>query len=158
MPTVARIAVSDRCFGGERADEGGPRAVHLLAEQGDAVVPIALGPGNRREIEKALCCVRDRLDVVLAVTIRLFRTRRDAGGGLGRVRAGGVGRSGGDVPQLPVRHAADHALARGRGYPRPHAAAESAGQHRAAEEALMAVAPALAHGLVMLHRRRAGSR
>lgn len=48
------ITVSDRCFRGERADEGGPAVASLLTEAGYAVDAVVLVPDERSEIERAL--------------------------------------------------------------------------------------------------------
>lgn len=46
--------MSDRCFRGERADEGGPAVASLLTEAGYAVDGVVLVPDERSEIERAL--------------------------------------------------------------------------------------------------------
>ena len=155
MFQVAVIIVSDRCFRGERADEGGPHVVHLLEEQGFLVAHTALTPGDRLQIEAALRHAADRLDMALVVTV------------------GGTGFSPRDVAPEATAAVCERMVP---GIPEamrtsclaitPRAMLSRAaagirgrtlilnlpGSPRAAEENLMAVAPALAHGLAMLRR------
>lgn len=153
MFTAAVITVSDRCFRGERADEGGPRVARLLEEQGFVVAHTALVPDDRREIEKALRHAADRLDVALTVT------------------TGGTGFSPRDVTPEATAAVCERmvpgipeAMRMGCLAITPRAMLSRAaagirgrtlilnlpGSPRAAEENFLAVAPALAHGLTML--------
>ena len=61
------ITVSDRCFRGERADEGGPAVAALLREAGYAVDGVVLVPDEQAEIEAALRAAAAD-DVALCVT------------------------------------------------------------------------------------------
>ena len=140
MFQVAVITVSDRCFRGERADEGGPHVVHLLEEQGFLVAHTALTPGDRLQIEAALRHAADRLDMALVVTV------------------GGTGFSPRDVAPEATAAVCERmvpgipeAMRMGCLAITPRAMlSRAAAGPRAAEESLMAVAPALAHGLAML--------
>ena len=65
--TARVITVSDRCYRGERADEGGPAVAALLRDAGYAVDGIELVPDERVEIERALRRAAEE-DIALCVT------------------------------------------------------------------------------------------
>jgi molybdenum cofactor synthesis domain-containing protein len=65
---AAVLTVSDRCFRGERPDEGGPLVADILKNAGYQVVDTAIVPDEREEIEKALCRVADGNLAELLVT------------------------------------------------------------------------------------------
>ncbi|GAC1420150.1 MAG: molybdopterin adenylyltransferase [Actinomycetota bacterium] len=64
---VAVLTVSDRSARGERADEGGPLCVSLIAEIGGEVTRTALVPDEQDRIEKTVreWCDSNELDLVV---------------------------------------------------------------------------------------------
>lgn len=65
---AAVVTVSDRCFRGERPDEGGPLVGELLRLAGYAVAQTVLVPDEQPLIEEALCRLADGGDIQLIVT------------------------------------------------------------------------------------------
>lgn len=158
MLTAAVLTVSDRCFQGERPDEGGPLVARLLEEAGYQVLERALVPDEQEQIEAALRRLADEGNLRLVVT------------------TGGTGFSPRDVtpeatlsvcerltPGIPEAMRA----ASMRITPRAMLSREAAGirggtlivnlpgSPKAAKENLEAVLPTLAHGLEMLSGRPA---
>lgn len=158
MLTAAVLTVSDRCFQGERLDEGGPLVARLLEEAGYQVLESVLVPDEKDRIEAVLRRLADEKRVHLLVT------------------TGGTGFSLRDVtpeatlsvcerltPGIPEAMRA----ASMRITPRAMLSREAAGirggtlivnlpgSPKAAKENLEAVLPTLAHGLEMLSGRPA---
>ncbi|MEG1658422.1 MAG: MogA/MoaB family molybdenum cofactor biosynthesis protein [Oscillibacter sp.] len=158
MFTAAVLTVSDRCFSGERPDEGGPLVANLLRAAGYTVTACALVPDEQSQIEAAL------------------RTIADGGGIQLLVTTGGTGFSPRDVtpeatlavcdrltPGIPeaMRYASLQITPRAM-LSRAQAGIRGGtlilnlpGSPKAARENLEAVLPALAHGLEMLSGRPA---
>ncbi|MBQ9393454.1 MAG: MogA/MoaB family molybdenum cofactor biosynthesis protein [Oscillospiraceae bacterium] len=67
MYTARVITVSDRCYRGERTDEGGPLVQRLLEAAGYAVDRVVIVPDERDQIQAALLAAAEA-DVALAVT------------------------------------------------------------------------------------------
>lgn len=155
---AAVLTVSDRCFHGQRPDEGGPLICDLLRSAGYDVTRTALVPDEQPEIEAALRQMADSGDVQLLVT------------------TGGTGFSPRDVtpeatlavcqrltPGIPeaMRFASAQITPRAM-LSRAQAGIRGGtlilnlpGSPKAAKENLEAVLPALSHGLEMLSGRPA---
>ena len=153
MYNAAVLTVSDRCFRGERQDEGGPLVSRLLSEAGYRVASVGIVPDEQAEIERALCNIADNGGVQLIIT------------------TGGTGFAPRDVtpeatlavcerlaPGIPeaMRYASlkitDRAmLSRSQaGIRKGTLIINLPGSPKAARENLEAVLPALDHGLTML--------
>lgn len=158
MYKAAVITVSDRCFRGERPDEGGPLAVRLLEEAGFQVAETALVPDEQNLIEDILRRMADSGGVQLILT------------------TGGTGFAPRDVtpeatlavcdklaPGIPeaMRYASMQVtnramLSRGQaGIRKGVLIINLPGSPKAARENLEAVLPALPHGLEILSGRPA---
>ncbi len=153
MYTAAVITVSDKGYAGERIDTAGPEMVRLLQEAGYSVEITALVPDEQEMIEAELCRAADEAKVSLAVTV------------------GGTGFSPRDVtpeatlavcsrmvPGIPEvmraesRKITDRAmLSRAQaGIRNRTLVINLPGSRKAASENLLAVLPALGHGLDVL--------
>ena len=66
--TAAVITVSDRCSRGEREDKSGPSLVQILKEDGWDVKYVGIVPDEIEEIKKELIHCSDDLDIGLIVT------------------------------------------------------------------------------------------
>lgn len=153
MFTAAVLTVSDRSARGERSDAGGPLVADLLRAAGYQVVQTAIVPDEQPEIEAALCKIADEQAADLLVT------------------TGGTGFAPRDVtpeatlaiceklaPGIPeaMRYASMQVTPRGM-LSRAQAGIRGRtlilnlpGSPKAARENLLAVLPALEHGLIML--------
>lgn len=147
------ITVSDRCFRGERTDEGGPLVAGLLKQAGYDVVKTMLVPDEENQIRDVLLSVAAEGEEYLIVT------------------TGGTGFAPRDVtpeateavcekmcPGIPeaMRLASLKVTPRGMlsravsGICRSSLIVNLPGSPKAAKENLEAVLPALEHGLTML--------
>lgn len=155
---AAVLTVSDRCFRGERPDEGGPLVAGLLRGAGYEIAETALVPDEQPRIEEALRAIAGRGTVQLLVT------------------TGGTGFSPRDVtpeatlavcerlaPGIPeAMRQASLAVTPRAMLSRAQAGIRGGtlivnlpGSPKAARENLEAVLPALGHGLEMLSGRPA---
>ncbi len=66
--TAAVITVSDRCFGGERQDLGGPRIAEFLTGHGYNVIHTAIVPDDVEQIGQALLTAVNKHDAALIIT------------------------------------------------------------------------------------------
>ncbi|MDR2599882.1 MAG: MogA/MoaB family molybdenum cofactor biosynthesis protein [Oscillospiraceae bacterium] len=153
MFTSAVITVSDMCFSGEREDASGPVIVSILEEAGYTVDYTATIPDERDIIEHELIKCADELDIALIIT------------------TGGTGFSTRDVtpeatisvcskltPGIPEAMRADSLkitnkaiLSRAQAGIRDKALIINLpGSPKATRENLLAVLPALKHGLEIL--------
>ena len=153
MFKAAVITVSDRCARGERVDEGGPRVAQALTGAGYEVVKTLIVPDEKEQIEAAIKALADARAAELIVT------------------TGGTGFAPRDVtpeatiavceklcPGIPeaMRYASMQVTPRGM-LSRAQAGIRGRtlilnlpGSPKAARENLLAVLPALEHGLIML--------
>jgi len=153
MYTAAVITVSDKCFEGNREDLGGPVVCELLEEAEYTIEHVSIIPDEQDIIEHELIKCTDELDIALIVT------------------TGGTGFSPRDVtpeateivcnrmtPGIPEAMRAESLkitnraiLARQQaGIRNESLIINLPGSPKAAKENLMAVLPALDHGLEML--------
>jgi len=153
MYTVAVITVSDKGFAGEREDLAGPTICEMLENAGYEVKHINMVPDEQDQIENELIRCVDELDIALVVT------------------TGGTGFSPRDVtpeativvctkmaPGIPEAMRAESLKITNRAIlSRQQAGIRSdsliinlPGSPKAAKENLVAVLPALEHGLEML--------
>lgn len=158
MLHAAVVTVSDRCFQGERPDEGGPLVKGLLEAAGYAVVRMDLVPDEQEAIEALLRDMADSGEVQLLVT------------------TGGTGFAPRDVtpeatlavcqrltPGIPEAMRAASLAVTPRGMlSRAQAGIRGGtlivnlpGSPKAARENLEAVLPTIGHGLEMLSGRKA---
>jgi len=150
---AAVITVSDRCYRGERTDEGGPAVQHCLQQSGYHIAKTLIVPDVQAQIEAALRQLSDQQEIDLIVT------------------TGGTGFAPRDVtpeatiavctklaPGIPeaMRYASMQVTKRGM-LSRAQAGIRNKcliinlpGSPKAAVENLEAVLPALEHGLEML--------
>lgn len=68
MDTAAIITVSDRCFAGERRDEGGPLLEALLRAKGYEIIHSALVPDDEECIIQAIRDCAEKHDAALILT------------------------------------------------------------------------------------------
>lgn len=153
MFKAAVITVSDRCFTGERPDEGGPLVAGMLKEAGYEIASTAMVPDEQKQIEAALRDIADSGEADLIVT------------------TGGTGFAPRDVtpeatravcermtPGIPeaMRHSSMAITNRAMlsraeaGIRKKTLIINLPGSPKAAKENLEAVLPALGHGLTML--------
>ena len=150
MHTAAVITVSDRCYAGTATDTSGPGLCQLLQDNGYEIVSTALVPDEKDRIQKELLHCADELGVHLILT------------------TGGTGFSPRDVtpeatktvlarevPGIPeaMRAESMHITPRGclsreiAGIRGNTLIINLPGSKKASQENLLAVLPALAHGL-----------
>ena len=153
MYKAAVLTISDRCSRGERTDEGGPLVVGLLKEAGYSVVCTVIVPDEQAQIEGAMREIADNHTADLLVT------------------TGGTGFAPRDVtpeatiavcekmaPGIPeaMRYASLQITNRAMlsraqaGIRKGTLIINLPGSPKAAKENLLAVLPALDHGLTML--------
>ena len=153
MYTVAVITVSDKGFAGEREDTAGPAICEMLKEAGYEIRHKSVVPDEQDQIENELIRCVDELDIALVVT------------------TGGTGFSPRDItpeatiavctrmtPGIPEAMRAESFKITNRAIlSRQQAGIRSdsliinlPGSPKAAKENLVAVLPALEHGLEML--------
>lgn len=153
MYRAAVLTVSDRCFRGERPDEGGPLVAELLRAAGYEVVSAGVVPDRQDQIEQALIRLADYGGIALLVTT----------GGTGfaprdvtpEATLAVCGRMAPGIPEA-MRYASMQITPRAM-LSRAQAGIRGGtlivnlpGSPKAAGENLEAVLPALAHGLEML--------
>lgn len=153
MIKTAVLTISDRCYRGERTDEGGPLVAGMLEEAGFHVIYTAIVPDEQAQIEIAMREIADHRIAELLVT------------------TGGTGFAPRDVtpeaticvcdkmtPGIPeaMRYASMQVTNRAMlsraqaGIRKGTLIINLPGSPKAAKENLEAVLPALEHGLTML--------
>ncbi len=153
MIKTAVLTISDRCYRGERTDEGGPLVAGMLEEAGFHVIYTAIVPDEQPQIEIAMREIADHRIAELLVT------------------TGGTGFAPRDVtpeatiavcdkmtPGIPeaMRYASMQVTNRAMlsrsqaGIRKGTLIINLPGSPKAAQENLEAVLPALEHGLTML--------
>lgn len=154
MYKAAVLTISDRCYRGERPDEGGPLVAGILEEAGFHVIYTAIVPDEQAKIEIAMREIADHRIADLLVT------------------TGGTGFAPRDVtpeatiavcdkmtPGIPeaMRYASMQITNRAMlsrsqaGIRKGTLIINLPGSPKAAKENLSAILPALEHGLTMLH-------